>query len=154
MRPLSTSRPGMARVCAYCLVASNGANTSWWPRQRPCLWQRQKAPIKSWSAQEAVTSVLCLPQPVMTHFYDSRHIISIISNISTVSRSTMRSYNDAFKISAAAGDHPKKAPPVILFLQFIPVSAPLMYNYQGHSGCFHSISNSYWKFACSNITFT
>lgn len=40
------------------------------------------------------------------------------------------------------------------FFQFIPVSAPLMYNYQGHSGCFHSISNSYWKFACSNITFT
>jgi len=30
----------------------------------------------------------------------------------------------------------------------------VVYNYQGHSGCFHSISNSSWKFAGSNASFT
>lgn len=60
--------------------------------------------------------LLFLPQPVMKPSYISRHIISITSTISTVSRTTMRSYNATFKIPAAMGEHPKKTLSVTYFL--------------------------------------
>lgn len=138
---------------AYGVVASNGANTSWWPRQRVYLWLRQEAPIQSWSMQQAVALMLCLLQPVTRRFYISRDVISIISTISTVRRTIMRSYNDTFQqlwVITQIKPHWWHSS----IFQFISVSATVIYKYQCHSGCFHSISNSYWKFSCSNISFT
>lgn len=40
------------------------------------------------------------------------------------------------------------------FFQFIPVSNTVVHNQQGHSGCFHGISDSYLKSVCFNISFT